>query len=217
MVEAYNEAGEQILFAAGNFLNIWDDTFTEFTCNEAYIPDHDETLTIRLYNESAWDGPLGVWASEGEVSGMPLSVTDGDTLNATMGNAARQRFYRQLARRAGCPAAKAAGRCRLYRGAVGHAARATLPVCTCGGPALGVTFTYVTPALVAPDEYTQPGCRLRAGPVPGAGQTAADEDGNLLLRDVTPPTSAQRPETSASWPTRMRPSPRPPNPAAPMC
>lgn len=84
MVEAYNEAGEQILFAAGNFLNIWDDTFTEFTCNEAYIPDHDETLTIRLYNESAWDGPLGVWASEGEVSGMPLSVTDGDTLNATM-------------------------------------------------------------------------------------------------------------------------------------
>lgn len=84
MVEAYNEAGEQILFAAGNFLNIWDDTFTEFTCNEAYIPDHDETLSIRLYNESAWDGPLGVWASEGEVSGMPLSVTDGDTLNATM-------------------------------------------------------------------------------------------------------------------------------------
>ena len=75
MVEAYNEAGEQILFAAGNFLNIWDDTFTEFTCNEAYIPDHDETLTIRLYNESAWDGPLGVWASEGEVSGMQLSVT----------------------------------------------------------------------------------------------------------------------------------------------
>ena len=74
MVEAYNEAGEQILFAAGNFLNIWDDIFTEFTCNEAYIPDHDETLTIRLYNESAWDGPLGVWASEGEVSGMPLSV-----------------------------------------------------------------------------------------------------------------------------------------------
>ena len=84
MVEVYNEAGQQVLFAAGNFLNIWDDTFTEFTCNEAYIPDHDETLTIRLYNESAWDGPLGVWASEGKVSGMPLSVTDGDTLNDTM-------------------------------------------------------------------------------------------------------------------------------------
>lgn len=85
MVEAYNEAGGAGPFCSlGNFLNIWDDTFTEFTCNEAYIPDHDETLTIRLYNESAWDGPLGVWASEGEVSGMPLSVTDGDTLNATM-------------------------------------------------------------------------------------------------------------------------------------
>lgn len=182
MVEAYNEAGDQILFAAGNFLNIWDDTFTEFTCNEAYIPDHDETLTIRLYNESAWDGPLGVWASEGEVSGMPLSVTDGDTLNATM---AMQRvsdftgsWPAALAARLQKPLAAAVFIAVLL--AMLHAPLYLfVPVV---GLALGVTFTYVTPALVAPDEYTHLAAAYELAST-WSGQTAADEDGNLLLRE----------------------------------
>lgn len=182
MVEAYNEAGEQILFAAGNFLNIWDDTFTEFTCNEAYIPDHDETLTIRLYNESAWDGPLGVWASEGEVSGMPLSVTDGDTLDATM---AMQRvsdftgsWPAALAARLQKPLAAAVFIAVLL--AMLHAPLYLfVPVV---GLALGVTFTYVTPALVAPDEYTHLAAAYELAST-WSGQTAADEDGNLLLRE----------------------------------
>lgn len=182
MVEAYNEAGEQILFAAGNFLNIWDDTFTEFTCNEAYIPDHDETLTIRLYNESAWDGPLGVWASEGEVSGMPLSVTDGDTLNATM---AMQRvsdftgsWPAALAARLQKPLAAAAFIAVLL--AMLHAPLYLFVPAV--GLALGVTFTYVTPALVAPDEYTHLAAAYELAST-WSGQTAADEDGNLLLRE----------------------------------
>ena len=182
MVEAYNEAGEQILFAAGNFLNIWDDTFTEFTCNEAYIPDHDETLTIRLYNESAWDGPLGVWASEGEVSGMPLSVTDGGTLNATM---AMQRVSDFTG---GWPAALAA---RLQKPLAATVFIAVLLAMLHAplylfvpavGLALGVTFTYVTPALVAPDEYTHLAAAYELAST-WSGQTAADEDGNLLLRE----------------------------------
>lgn len=182
MVEAYNEAGEQILFAAGNFLNIWDDTFTEFTCNEAYIPDHDETLTIRLYNESAWDGPLGVWASEGEVSGMPLSVTDGDTLNATM---AMQRvsdftgsWPAMLAARLQKPLAAAVFIAVLL--AMLHAPLYLFVPAV--GLALGVTFTYVTPALVAPDEYTHLAAAYELAST-WSGQTAADEDGNLLLRE----------------------------------
>ena len=182
MVEAYNEAGEQILFAAGNFLNIWDDTFTEFTCNEAYIPDHDETLTIRLYNESAWDGPLGVWASEGEVSGMPLSVTDGDTLNATM---AMQRvsdftgsWPAALAARLQKPLAAAVFIAVLL--AMLHAPLYLFVPAV--GLALGVTFTYVTPALVAPDEYTPLAAAYELAST-WSGQTAADEDGNLLLRE----------------------------------
>ena len=182
MVEAYNEAGEQILFAAGNFLNIWDDTFTEFTCNEAYIPDHDETLTIRLYNESAWDGPLGVWASEGEVSGMPLSVTDGDTLNATMAMQRVSDFTGSwpavLAARLQKPLAAAVFIAVLL--AMLHAPLYLfVPVV---GMALGVTFTYVTPALVAPDEYTHLAAAYELAST-WSGQTAADEDGNLLLRE----------------------------------
>ena len=182
MVEAYNEAGEQILFAAGNFLNIWDDTFTEFTCNEAYIPAHDETLTIRLYNESAWDGPLGVWASEGEVSGMPLSVTDGGTLNATM---AMQRvsdftgsWPAALAARLQKPLAAAVFIAVLL--AMLHAPLYLFVPAV--GLALGVTFTYVTPALVAPDEYTHLAAAYELAST-WSGQTAADEDGNLLLRE----------------------------------
>lgn len=182
MVEAYNEAGEQILFAAGNFLNIWDDTFTEFTCNEAYISDHDETLTIRLYNESAWDGPLGVWASEGEVSGMPLSVTDGDTLNATM---AMQRvsdftgsWPAALAARLQKPLAAAVFIAVLL--AMLHAPLYLFVPAV--GLALGVTFTYATPALVAPDEYTHLAAAYELAST-WSGQTAADEDGNLLLRE----------------------------------
>ena len=182
MVEAYNEAGEQILFAAGNFLNIWDDTFTEFTCSEAYIPDHDETLTIRLYNESAWDGPLGVWASEGEVSGMPLSVTDGDNLNATM---AMQRvsdftgsWPAALAARLQKPLAAAVFIAVLL--AMLHAPLYLFVPAV--GLALGVTFTYVTPALVAPDEYTHLAAAYELAST-WSGQTAADENGNLLLRE----------------------------------
>lgn len=182
MVEAYNEAGEQILFAAGNFLNIWDDTFTEFTCNEAYISDHDETLTIRLYNESAWDGPLGVWASEGEVSGMPLSVTDGDTLNATMAMQRVSDFTGSW------PAALAARLQKPLTAAVFIAVLLAMlhaPLylfVPAVGLALGVTFTYVTPALVAPDEYTHLAAAYELAST-WSGQTAADEDGNLLLRE----------------------------------
>lgn len=182
MVEAYNAAGEQILFAAGNFLNIWDDTFTEFTCNEAYIPDHDETLTIRLYNESAWDGPLGVWASEGEVSGMPLSVTDGDTLNATMAMQRVSDFTGSwpavLAARLQKPLAAAVFIAVLL--AMLHAPLYLFVPAV--GLALGVTFTYVTPALVAPDEYTHLAAAYELAST-WSGQTAADEDGNLLLRE----------------------------------
>lgn len=182
MVEAYNEAGEQILFAAGNFLNIWDDTFTEFTCNEAYIPDHDETLTIRLYNESAWDGPLGVWASEGKVSGMPLSVTDGDTLNATMAMQRVSDFTGSwpavLAARLQKPLAAAAFIAVLL--AMLHAPLYLFVPAV--GLALGVTFTYVTPALVAPDEYTHLAAAYELAST-WSGQTAADDDGNLLLRE----------------------------------
>lgn len=182
MVEAYNEAGKQILLSAGNFLTIWDDTFTEFTCTNGYTADHDETLTIRLYNEVAWDGPLGLWTSAGEVAGMPLSTGDGTVLNAT---AALQRvsdfsgdWPTVLAARLQKPLAAAAFIAVLL--VLLHSPLYLLVPAV--GLALGVAFTYVTPALVAPDEYTHLAAAYELASR-WSGQTAADADGNLLLRD----------------------------------
>lgn len=182
MVEAYNEAGDQILYTAGNFLTIWDDTFTEFTRDDAYIPAHDETLTIRLYNAVAWDGPLGVWASDGTVPGMPLQVTGGKDLNATM---AMQRVSDYT----GSWPAKLAARLQKPLAAAVFIAVLLLMLHTplyfvvpAVGLALGVAFTYVTPALVAPDEYTHLAAAYELA-TKWSGQPAADADGNLLLRE----------------------------------
>ncbi len=181
IVEAYNEDGEEILYSAGNFLTIWDDTFTEFTCSDAYIPDHDEIVTIHLYNEVEWDGPLGVWASEGEVSGMPLTSDDGEPLDATM---AMQRvsdfsgsWPAKLAERLQKPL-KAAVFATVLLAMLKAPLFLLVPAV---GLALGVGFTYVTPALVAPDEYTHLAAAYELAST-WSGQTAVDEDGNLLLR-----------------------------------
>ena len=86
MVDVYNEEGKMILQSAGNFLNIFDDTFTEFTTETPYIPEQSENLTVHLYNAVPWDGPLGLGASEGEVEGMPLYSGTGteQPLDATL-------------------------------------------------------------------------------------------------------------------------------------
>ena len=119
---------------------------------------------------------------QGEVSGMPLSVTDGDTLNATM---AMQRvsdftgsWPAALAARLQKPLAAAVFIAVLL--AMLHAPLYLFVPAV--GLALGVTFTYVTPALVAPDEYTHLAAAYELAST-WSGQTAADEDGNLLLRE----------------------------------
>lgn len=72
MVDLYAGDGRLIAQTAGNFLNIFDDTFTEFVMETPYIPAQDETIRVHLYNAVPWDGPLGLWASGNEVAGMPL-------------------------------------------------------------------------------------------------------------------------------------------------
>ena len=113
---------------------------------------------------------------------MPLSVTDGDTLNATM---AMQRvsdftgsWPAALAARLQKPLAAAVFIAVLL--AMLHAPLYLFVPAV--GLALGVTFTYVTPALVAPDEYTHLAAAYELAST-WSGQTAADEDGNLLLRE----------------------------------
>lgn len=66
MVDLYDEAGQLLGQGAGNFLNIFDDSFTAFAYSGSYTAEKDEVLTLHIYNEVAWDGPLGLWASRSE-------------------------------------------------------------------------------------------------------------------------------------------------------
>ena len=113
---------------------------------------------------------------------MPLSVTDGDTLNATMAMQRVSDFTGSwpavLAARLQKPLAAAVFIAVLL--AMLHAPLYLFVPAV--GLALGVTFTYVTPALVAPDEYTHLAAAYELAST-WSGQTAADEDGNLLLRE----------------------------------
>ena len=134
------------------------------------------------YDVSAWDVPRGVGAGGGEVSGRPLSVTDGDTLNATM---AMQRvsdftgsWPAALAARLQKPLAAAVFIAVLL--AMLHAPLYLFVPAV--GLALRVTFTYVTPALVAPDEYTHLAAAYELASS-WSGQTAPDAAGNRLLRE----------------------------------
>ena len=188
MVDVTNEEGTLIAQMAGNFLNIFDDNFTAFTMDEPYIPEEAETLTVHLYNAVPWDGPLGLWASEGAVDGMELlrGDTDGEPLDATLaiqlvadysGN-----WPSRLAQGLAAPLAVAAFGAVLL--AVLQAPLALLVAAA--GLALGCGFLRVTPALVAPDEYTHLAAAYELAGRWSSQQTA-DDGGHLLVRSCDAP------------------------------
>lgn len=193
MVDVFTEDGTQIAQTAGNFLNIFDNTFTAFTVENPYIPDRDETLTIHLYNAVPWDGPLGLWASEGEVDGMPLYSGDagGTSLNATLAVQLVADYSGQwptmLTQRLALPLAIAAFAAVLL--AMLHAPLALLVAVV--GLALGFSFTRITPALVAPDEYTHLAAAYELAGT-WSGQQTADENGKLLVRECDAPYFATK-------------------------
>lgn len=193
MVDVFAEDGTQIAQTAGNFLNIFDDTFTAFTVETPYIPEQDETLTIHLYNAVPWDGPLGLWASEGEVDGMPLYSGEGENtpLDATLAVQLVADYSGQwptvLARRLALPLAVAAFAAVLL--ALLRAPLALLVAVV--GLALGFSFTRVTPALVAPDEYTHLAAAYELAGVWSSQQTT-DENGKLLVRACDAPYFATK-------------------------
>ena len=188
MVDIYSGSGDLVAQTAGNFLNIFDDTFTEFVMENPYVPETDETIWVHLYNAAPWDGPLGLWASEGEVTGMPLYAgTEGGTaLDATL---AVQRvsdysgsWPAALAGQLAAPLAVAAFLAVLL--AVLHAPLALLVAAA--GLALGCGFLHVTPALVAPDEYTHLAAAYELASV-WSGEDPADETGKLRVRACDAP------------------------------
>ena len=187
MVDVYNAQGEQLLQSAGNFLNIFNDTFTEFTTERPYMAAQDETLTVHLYNAVPWDGPLGLWASEGEVDGMALyNGADGaQALDATLA-VQRVRDYSgswpaELAAQLALPLAAAAFAAVFL--AVLHAPLALLAAAA--GLCLGLGFLRVTPALVAPDEYTHLAAAYELASVWGGQQPS--QGGKLLVRSCDAP------------------------------
>ena len=172
MVDLYDENGQLLGQGAGNFLNIFNDSFTAFAYSGSYTAEKDEVLTLHIYNEVAWDGPLGLWASEGTVPGMPLYA--GDTAqDATLA------LQIMTDRSADWPTRLAQSLAPL----LAAAAFAAVLLCVWRAPAVlylavvglacGLAFVRVTPALTAPDEYTH--------------LAAADENGRLLVRACDAP------------------------------
>ena len=185
MVDLYNGEGRLIGQTAGNYLNVFDNNFTAFATGAAYRAMQDETLTLHIYNAVEWDGPLGLWASTGTVEDMPLTA-DGEDLNATLavqlmtddsGN-----WPMRLAQQLALPLAAAAFAAVLLIGLETHLAL----VVAAAGLACGLVFAQVTPALVAPDEYTHLAAAYELASR-WSGQQPADEDGNLLVRSCDAP------------------------------
>lgn len=187
MVDVYNAAGDMVAQTAANYQNVFDDVFVDLPFGSAYTPAQDETMTLHIYNEVEWEGPLGLWASEGQVGAMPLYLERGGSpVAATLaaqyilddsGTWPTELLWRIRAPL--CMAAFAA--VLLFVGlqaplAVGAAVVALL---------LGSVFTSVTPPLVGPDEYTHLAASYEqasrwAGQTPA--QTAADGSEKLLVR-----------------------------------
>ena len=185
MVDLYDENGQLLGQGAGNFLNIFNDSFTAFAYSGSYTAEKDEVLTLHIYNEVAWDGPLGLWASEGTVPGMPLYA--GDTAqDATLA------LQIMTDRSADWPTRLAQRLAPL----LAAAAFAAVLLCVWRAPAVlylaavgfacGLAFVRVTPALTAPDEYTHLAAAYEQASR-WSGQTAADENGRLLVRACDAP------------------------------
>ena len=185
MVDLYNGEGRLIGQTAGNYLNVFDNNFTAFATGSAYRAMQDETLTLHIYNAVEWDGPLGLWASTGTVEDMPLTV-DGEDLNATLAVQLMTddsgSWPTRLAQQLALPLAAAAFAAVLLIGLETHLALVVAAV----GLTCGLAFAQVTPALVAPDEYTHLAAAYELASR-WSGQQPADEDGNLLVRSCDAP------------------------------
>lgn len=185
MVDLYDSTGTLRGQAAGDYLNIFDNLFTAFAFDSTYTPAQDETMTLHIYSVAAWDGPLGLWASTGTVDGMPLLVGDTDagaTLALQMMTDNAAQWPTTLANQLAPVLAAAAFAAVLLFGLQTPLALTVAVV----GLACGLAFVQVTPALVAPDEYFHLAAAYELASRIG-GQTPADEDGNLLVRECDAP------------------------------
>ncbi|MCO7110940.1 hypothetical protein NIA69_19835 [Gemmiger formicilis] len=185
MVDLCDADGTILREAAGNYANIFDDNFTGFAFGTAYTAAQAETLNLHIYNVVEWEGPLGLWASTGTVGALSLTA-DGVDADATL---ALQYMTDDTG---SWPSDLANGLALLLAFAAFAAVllfglRAPLPLTVAVvGLACGLLFVRVTPALVAPDEYTHLAAAYELASRLG-GETPADENGCLLVRESDAP------------------------------
>ena len=210
MVDLCDADGTILREAAGNYANIFDDNFTGFAFGTAYTAAQAETLCLHIYNVVERAGPLGLWASTGTVGALALTA-DGVDADATLA-------LQYMTDDSGSwPSDLANGLAPLLAFAAFAAVllfglRAPLPLTVAVvGLACGLLFVRVTPALVAPDEYTHLAAAYELASRLG-GETPADESGCLLVRESDAPpigtrSAAPLPAYSSSAPsTDLSPS-----------
>lgn len=181
MVDLCDADGSVLREAAGNYANIFDENFTGFAFGAAYTPERDETVYLHIYNAVEWEGPLGLWASTGTVGEMPLAVGGVDA-DATLA-------LQYMTDNSGTWPSDMAGWLAPLLAFAAFAAvllfglQAPLPLTVAVvGLACGLLFVRITPALVAPDEYTHLAASYELASRLG-GETPANEDGYLLVRE----------------------------------
>ena len=180
MVDLCDAAGNELRQAAGNYANVFDDNFTGFSFGAPYTAEQAETVYLHIYNAVEWEGPLGLWSSETAVKGLPLTA-DGKSQNATLAlqymtdysGSWPTRLANELA-----PLLAGGAFAAVLLAGLQLPLAVTVAV---AGLLCGLAFVRVTPALVAPDEYTHLAAAYELASN-WSGQPAADEDGSLLLR-----------------------------------
>lgn len=185
MVDLCDATGHELRQAAGNYANVFDDNFTGFSFGAPYTAEQAETVYLHIYNAVEWEGPLGLWASETAVKDLPLTA-DGKSQNATLALQYMTDYSgswpTQLANELAPLLAGGAFAAVLLAGL-------QLPLAVTvavAGLLCGLAFVRVTPALVAPDEYTHLAAAYELASRLG-GEQPTDADGNLLVRECDAP------------------------------
>ena len=185
MVDLCDAAGNELRQAAGNYANVFDDNFTGFSFGAPYTAEQAETVYLHIYNAVEWEGPLGLWASETAVKDLPLTA-DGKNQNATLAlqymtdysGSWPTRLANELA-----PLLAVGAFAAVLLAGLQLPLAVTVAV---AGLLCGLAFVRVTPALVAPDEYTHLAAAYELASRLG-GEQPADADGNLLVRECDAP------------------------------
>ena len=185
MVDLCDAAGNELRQAAGNYANVFDDNFTGFSFGAPYTAERAETVYLHIYNAVEWEGPLGLWASETAVKDLPLTA-DGKSQNATLAlqymtdysGSWPTRLANELA-----PLLAVGAFAAVLLAGLQLPLAVTVAV---AGLLCGLAFVRVTPALVAPDEYTHLAAAYELASRLG-GEQPADADGNLLVRECDAP------------------------------